>query len=185
MTKRVICRSCGQSHRETPKPGPPVRSRVACHSTSRIQACVRVGRLTSLGPPIGARPAGPESGAAARADHRTCQKVRAGWLSLMSWRIGRRMANPFVNILDECTRECLAAHVARRIRSQDVTLLLADLFLTHGWPTHIRIDNGPGFMAQQRRSWLTHIGITPRYIELGSPWRMVMANRSTGSGSIR
>lgn len=37
-----------------------------------------------------------------------------------------------LNIIDEFTRECLASHVARRIRSQDVILILADLFLKHG-----------------------------------------------------
>ena len=75
-----------------------------------------------------------------------------------------------LNILDEYTRECLASHVARRIRSQDVILLLADLVLKYGWPTHIRSDNGPEFIAKQLRSWLTRIGIGPLYIEPGSPW---------------
>ena len=43
-----------------------------------------------------------------------------------------------LNILDEYTRECLASVVARRIRSQDVLLILAELFLSRGIPTHIR-----------------------------------------------
>ena len=42
------------------------------------------------------------------------------------------------NILDEYTREYLASVVARRIRSQDVLLILEDLFLSRGIPTHIR-----------------------------------------------
>ena len=46
-----------------------------------------------------------------------------------------------LNILDEYTRECVASVVARRIRSQDVLLILADLFLSRGIPTHIRSDN--------------------------------------------
>jgi putative transposase len=45
-----------------------------------------------------------------------------------------------LNILDEYTRECLTSVVARRIRSHDVLLILADLFLRHGIPTHIRSD---------------------------------------------
>lgn len=75
-----------------------------------------------------------------------------------------------LNILDEYTRECLASVVARRIRSHDVLLILADLFLSRGIPTHIRSDNGPEFIAHQLRSWLTRIGIGPLYIEPGSPW---------------
>ena len=83
-----------------------------------------------------------------------------------------RDGRPFriLNIIDEYTRQCLASFVARRIRSQDVILILADLFLKHGLPTHIRSDNGPEFIAKQLRSWLTRIGIGPLYIEPGSPW---------------
>ena len=35
---------------------------------------------------------------------------------------------------DECTRECLAIVVARRITSHEVLMTLADLFLEHGIP---------------------------------------------------
>jgi transposase InsO family protein len=75
-----------------------------------------------------------------------------------------------LNILDEYTRECLASVVARRIRSQDVLLILADLFLSHGIPMHIRSDNGPEFIARKLRQWLTALQVTPLYIEPGSPW---------------
>lgn len=60
--------------------------------------------------------------------------------------------------------------MARRIRSHDVRLILTDLFLSRGIPTHIRSDNGPEFIAQQLRSWLTRMGTGPLYIEPGSPW---------------
>lgn len=39
-----------------------------------------------------------------------------------------------LNIPDEYTRECLASVVARRIRSHDVRLILADLFLRRAIP---------------------------------------------------
>jgi putative transposase len=45
-------------------------------------------------------------------------------------------------VLDEFTRRCLAIVVARRLRSDDVLHCLADLFVTHGPPEHIRSDNG-------------------------------------------
>jgi transposase InsO family protein len=57
-----------------------------------------------------------------------------------------------LNVIDEYTRECLASFVARRIRSQEVILILADLFLRHGLPEHIRSDNGPEFIAKKRKS---------------------------------
>ena len=75
-----------------------------------------------------------------------------------------------LHIIDEYTRACLASVVARRIRSQDVRLILADLFLSHGIPTHIRSDNGPEFIARKLRQWLDLLQVAPLYIEPGSPW---------------
>ena len=75
-----------------------------------------------------------------------------------------------LNLLDEYTRECLASVVARRIRSQDVLLILVDLFLSHGIPTHIRSDNGPEFIARKLRQWLNALQVAPLYIGPGSPW---------------
>jgi putative transposase len=75
-----------------------------------------------------------------------------------------------LNILDVYSRECLASVVARRIRSQDLLLILADLFLSHEIPTHIRSDDGPEFMAIKLKQWLKHLNVTPLYIEPGSPW---------------
>jgi transposase InsO family protein len=46
-------------------------------------------------------------------------------------------------VLDEFTRRCLAIVVARRLRSDDVLQCLADLFVAHGPPEHVRSDNQP------------------------------------------
>ena len=75
-----------------------------------------------------------------------------------------------LNILDEYTRACLASVVARRIRAQDVRLILADRFLSRGSPSHIRSDNGPEFIARKLRHWLTALQVAPLAIEPGSPW---------------
>jgi putative transposase len=75
-----------------------------------------------------------------------------------------------LNIIDEYTRQCLATYVARRIRSQDVIFVLADLFIEHGTPTHIRSDNGPEFIAKKLRKWFKDLKVEPLFIEPGSPW---------------
>jgi transposase InsO family protein len=75
-----------------------------------------------------------------------------------------------LNIIDEFTKECLASFTARRIRSQDVILILADLFIEHGIPEHIRSDNGPEFIARKLVKWLKDIGVKTLFIEPGSPW---------------
>lgn len=54
-------------------------------------------------------------------------------------------------VIDEFSRECLALHVARSIRAEDVMHALADLCITHGVPGNIRSDNGPEFIAKSLR----------------------------------
>ena len=56
-----------------------------------------------------------------------------------------------LTIVDEYTRACLAIAVRRRLRSQDVQEVLAELFLLRGCPTHIRSDNGPACIARMLR----------------------------------
>jgi transposase InsO family protein len=73
-------------------------------------------------------------------------------------------------VLDEFTRRCLAIVVARRLRSDDVLHCLADLFVAHGPPEHLRSDDGPEFVARNVREWLGRIGVKTLYIEPGSPW---------------
>jgi hypothetical protein len=73
-------------------------------------------------------------------------------------------------VIDEYTRECLALHVARRIRSGDVLDELYELFLRRGMPQYIRSDNGPEFAAKAVRNWLNRLDVTTLFIEPGSPW---------------
>ena len=49
-------------------------------------------------------------------------------------------------------------------------LWLAELFLTHGLPAHIRSDNGSEFTAELVRRWLDALGVQTLFIEPGSPW---------------
>ena len=75
-----------------------------------------------------------------------------------------------LTVVDEYTRECLAIEVARRLNSQSVLALLADLFVTRGVPEHIRSDNGPEFTARAVRRGLGRVGVQTLFIEPGSPW---------------
>ena len=75
-----------------------------------------------------------------------------------------------LNIVDEFSRECLAMVPQRRFRSDDVLAVLADLFVEHGPPEHVRSDNGPEFAAKAVRAWLGKVGVNTLFIEPGSPW---------------
>jgi putative transposase len=74
-------------------------------------------------------------------------------------------------IVDEFTRECLTLEVARQFKAADVLDVLRELIAIRGVPGHIRCDNGPEFIAQAVKDWLTTSQIGPLYIEPGSPWQ--------------
>ena len=75
-----------------------------------------------------------------------------------------------LTVVDEYTRECLAIEVKRRLTSEEVMDVLADLFLERGCPEFIRSDNGPEFIAIALRKWFDDLVIAPLYIHPGSPW---------------
>jgi putative transposase len=83
-------------------------------------------------------------------------------------RDGRRFR--MLCVVDEFTREALAIRVARSLTSSDVIDVLADLFLTHGRPAHIRSDQGPEFIAAAVKDWIAGVGARTAYIEKASPW---------------
>ncbi len=51
-------------------------------------------------------------------------------------------------VIDEYSRQCLAIHVARRIRAKEAIDVFADLMEIHGIPEHIGADNGPEMVAK-------------------------------------
>ena len=75
-----------------------------------------------------------------------------------------------LTVIDEFSRKSLAIITERRLNSRVVLDTLADLFLLHGPPEHIRSDNGPEFIAIALREWLAWVGVQTLYIEPGSPW---------------
>jgi putative transposase len=75
-----------------------------------------------------------------------------------------------LTVIDEYTRRCLAIHMGRKLKSDDVLHCLTALFTEHGPPDHIRSDNGSEFTATAVRTWLRRIGVKTLYIEPGSPW---------------
>lgn len=83
----------------------------------------------------------------------------------------------FLTVGDNFTRECLAIEVATSFPAARVVDTLDRLFQEHGAPEFIRSDNGPEFIAEVLKSWLSgqtaEAGYTPgpAYIEPGSPWQ--------------
>jgi transposase InsO family protein len=75
-----------------------------------------------------------------------------------------------LNVIDEYTRECLAVKVRRHLDHEDVQECLTELFCWRGVPVHLRSDNGPEFIANALREWLSKLSVKPLFIEPGSPW---------------
>jgi transposase InsO family protein len=80
-----------------------------------------------------------------------------------------------LTVVDEYTREALAARAGRTFPSRDVIEVLGDLMLAHGVPEHIRSDSGPEFIANEIRSWLGKTGVKTCYIKPGAPWENAFA----------
>jgi putative transposase len=75
-----------------------------------------------------------------------------------------------LTLIDEHTRECLAAHVDWSIRAVDVITIVEAAMARYGVPTHLRSDNGPEFIAYAIQDWLREKNVKTIYITPGSPW---------------
>jgi transposase InsO family protein len=75
-----------------------------------------------------------------------------------------------LTVIDECTRECLALHVAWSIRAIDAITVIEAAIARYGAPEYLRSDNGPEFIAYAIQDWLAQRQIKTLYIRPGSPW---------------
>lgn len=74
-------------------------------------------------------------------------------------------------LVDEFTREPLALHAARSIRSEHLLDILRRLFRERGAPAYIRSDNGPEFVASAVRTFLDDADVGALFIAPGAPWQ--------------
>ena len=76
----------------------------------------------------------------------------------------------FLNVIDEYSRLCLAIRVGRRCRAAEVIDTIEELLKLYPPPTHLRMDNGPEFIANALQEWSAGSGCNTAYIPPGSPW---------------
>jgi putative transposase len=74
-----------------------------------------------------------------------------------------------LNIIDEYTRVCVEAYVARHIGARRVIWVLERLFAQGVKPKIIRSDNGREFIAGVLELWLGEQAVTSAFVEKGSP----------------
>ena len=86
-----------------------------------------------------------------------------------------------LNVVDEYTRRCLGARVARNIGARDVAGILEELFERHGRPRALRSDNGREFIAETLAGWLSEQGVGQAFIEKGMPQQNAYVERFNGT----
>jgi transposase InsO family protein len=106
----------------------------------------------------------------------SCVRLRAGYpnhvwsYDFVHDRTSDGRTIKILTIVDEYTKEALAIDVKRSMTYSHVLERLGDLFIGRGIPSYIRSDNGSEFICKILQKWLKRIGVTPLYIEPGSPW---------------
>ena len=106
----------------------------------------------------------------------SCMRLRSCWKNHV-WSydfVADRLSNGkkvrMLTVIDEFSRKCLAIRVAHNLKSDDVLIILSELFLQEGIPDYIRSDNGSEFTAKTLKDWLHKLKVKTAFIEPGSPW---------------
>jgi putative transposase len=74
-----------------------------------------------------------------------------------------------LNIMDDFTRESLAAYCNFSISGERVVAVLKDIIAGRGKPEQIRVDNGPEFLSKVFYQWCRSEQIEIKYIQPGKP----------------
>lgn len=91
-------------------------------------------------------------------------------LDFVADRLGHGGRLRMLTLVDEFTRESLAIHVDRSLKSQDVQNVLAKTMALRGSPCYLRSDNGSEFIEKSLQKWLRENKTESIFIAPGSPW---------------
>ena len=75
----------------------------------------------------------------------------------------------FLKMVDEFSQACLAIRVGRRYRAVDVIDTIEERLKLYAPPTHLRMNNGPEFIANALQEWCTGCGSGTEYIRQAPP----------------
>jgi len=74
-----------------------------------------------------------------------------------------------LNIVDDCTRLCVAQEVDISLPGERVGRVLDRAAARYGWPEVIVMDNGPEFTSKALDQWAWHRGVHLHFIRPGKP----------------
>lgn len=73
------------------------------------------------------------------------------------------------NVMDDYNREILGIEVDTSLPALRVIRVLDEIAEERGYPTQIRLDNGPEFISQKLAAWAVEHKVTLAFIEPGKP----------------
>ena len=86
-----------------------------------------------------------------------------------------------LNVMDDFSREVLVAEVDTSLSSKRVIRVLNQLMLYRDKPEHIRVDNGPEFIAKAMEEWAEKHQINLAFIDPGKPTQNGFVERLNGT----
>jgi putative transposase len=74
-----------------------------------------------------------------------------------------------LNVLDDFNRESLAIEVDFSLPAERVIRVLEQIAMVRGYPSFIRVDNGPELISQRLLEWAQEHGVEINHIQPGKP----------------
>jgi len=74
-----------------------------------------------------------------------------------------------LNVLDDFNRESLAIEIDYSLPAERVTRVLDQVALLRGYPSFIRVDNGPELISWRLQDWAEQHGVIINHIQPGKP----------------
>jgi len=90
----------------------------------------------------------------------------------------------FLNVIDEYSRLALAMRAGRRCRAAEMIDTNEELLKLYTAPTHLRMDNGPEFIANALQEWCVGTVETRPTSRHVHPRRSHLWNRSTAASEM-
>ena len=87
-------------------------------------------------------------------DYRVASRINEAWaMDFVSDQLSNGNKFRILTVVDIYSRECLAAHVGKRLRAEDVTQVLTEICRSRPKPARIHCDNGSEFAGQMTDLW--------------------------------